>query len=139
MSDTNQIDLKWERRFETGHDRIDFEHRIFLDIIVSIKEEILAGRDKARILRLLAELLAYSHFHFVSEGNIMLDCGYPGYKGHADHHQHLNEAFHDHMRMFEMGDKAANDILDFLVEWFVNHTVHEDAKIAQYVRKHPRR
>ena len=125
--------LEWQSKFETGNDRIDFEHKIFLDIIIHIEREIREGKKPERISRMLYELQKYTEFHFVSEENIMIENGYPDFKGHTQHHADLNEAFNNKKMLFEMGEGKAEDILAFLVEWFVNHTMHEDTKIAQYI------
>lgn len=131
------MELKWQSRFETGIDRIDFEHRIFLDIIIDIDREVRAGKGSKRISRLLFELQKYGEFHFISEENIMIECGFPGYKGHAQHHADLNETFSNKKMLFDMGEENAEDILAFLIEWFVNHTLHEDMKIAKYIGRNP--
>ncbi|MCU7924131.1 MAG: hypothetical protein KZQ88_15690 [Candidatus Thiodiazotropha sp. (ex Dulcina madagascariensis)] len=60
----------WDKKFELGHERIDFEHS-------TISAEAGNGSGKERILRLLAELRKYAEFHFLSEENEMLKVNYP--------------------------------------------------------------
>lgn len=127
--------MKWQAKFELGNARIDFEHMIFFDIIVAIEEEHEAGKDKERLHRLLLELMKYIQFHFVSEENIMIDCDYPEVGDHMRHHEQINESFNNKIMAYEMNQCTIGDVLAFLVDWFVNHTIHEDRKISEYIKK----
>ena len=66
-------DIKWEKKYEIGHERIDFEHQIFVDLIVKIDDAVKREKDKDKdkdkdyIERLLHELQAYATFQFISE------------------------------------------------------------------------
>ena len=51
--------LEWTTWFPTGHQRIDFEHRLFLDRI----------DDPAR--KVSAEVHKYAAFHFLSEQTVI--------------------------------------------------------------------
>jgi len=130
----NAANLDWKARYEVGHRRIDLEHRAFLDIIQTVDAEVRGNGDRNRILRLLNELRAYAHFHFISEENIMADYAYPDRFHHAELHRHLLEQLHICVLGFEVGQEPAEDLLDFLVDWFVNHTTTEDVKIARFMR-----
>ncbi|MCU7892369.1 MAG: hypothetical protein KZQ78_12460 [Candidatus Thiodiazotropha sp. (ex Ustalcina ferruginea)] len=50
------IDIDWDKKFELGHERIDFEYRVFLDLIRTTSVEVGNGSGKERILRLLNEM-----------------------------------------------------------------------------------
>ncbi|MCU7815706.1 MAG: hypothetical protein KZQ89_13855 [Candidatus Thiodiazotropha sp. (ex Lucinoma kastoroae)] len=71
------IQLQWNRKFEAGHERIDFEHKIFLGLIRDVSQAPQQGIQKERILRHLNEVKKYAVFHFTSEENIMFDETYP--------------------------------------------------------------
>jgi len=125
--------LHWKAQYETGHDRIDFEHRVFLNIIRCIDAEVRGNADRNRILRLLNELRAYARFHFISEENVMLDCCYPGVLGHAELHGRLLETLDSCIRGFEVEHGSADRLIAFLVDWFVDHTTTEDMKIVCFI------
>ncbi|NEV61638.1 hypothetical protein [Thiorhodococcus minor] len=52
------MEISWDRKFEVGHERIDFEHRIFLGLIVDLDTAICAGASKERLSRIGREVEA---------------------------------------------------------------------------------
>ncbi|MGE5476009.1 MAG: bacteriohemerythrin [Bacteroidales bacterium] len=126
------FDTHWKSKYETGHTRIDFEHRVFLGLIEQFAAEADQGADPRRLRRTATEILKYADFHFFSEENIMLNVGYPDF----DHHHALHQALLAELRAFiesvALDSWRAGDMVEFLVKWFVGHTANEDLKLAQY-------
>ena len=127
-------DIKWQKQYEIGHERIDFEHQIFVDLIAKIDDAVQLKKDPDYIERLLDELRAYATFHFISEENIMYTIDYPEYKLHTQHHNKLLETYSQKMMAIDLGEETTADLIIFLKDWFVNHTLNEDIKIAEFVR-----
>ena len=129
--------IEWDAKFETGHQRIDFEHRIFLDLIRMFSEE--AERELAsdarRLNRHLMEITKYAEFHFVSEENIMVDVGYPDVEAHREFHSVLLAELRDMAFRLRAGRAKARDLVDFLYQWFAQHTSTKDKLIAEYVAR----
>jgi hemerythrin len=127
--------IVWDKKFEVGHERIDFEHRIFLGLIVDLDNEVRLRSRPERQLRILREIRLYAEFHFVSEENIMADCEYPDLASHRDAHHYLLAALSN--RIFSPSDdaQAGQSNVDFLLDWFAIHTTQEDKKVAQYIRQ----
>jgi hemerythrin len=129
--------IEWDAKFETGHQRIDFEHRIFLDLIRMFAEE--ADRDMSsdprRLNRQLMEITKYAEFHFVSEENIMVDVGYPDVETHRELHSVLLAELRDMAFRLRAGRARARDLVDFLYQWFALHTSNKDKLIAEYVAR----
>ena len=127
--------IEWDAKFETGHQRIDFEHRIFLDLIRMFADE--ADRDEAsdprRMNRQLMEITKYAEFHFVSEENIMVDVGYPDVEAHREFHSVLLAELRDMAFRLRAGRAKARDLVEFLYHWFAQHTSTKDKLIAEYV------
>lgn len=125
-------EIKWDSKFEIGHERIDFEHNIFLGLIIEINREVNGNRDLHRIKRLLNEVTEYAKFHFVSEENIMEEIGYPEFEAHRILHKRLLATLSD--IAYELSQEQIDyfKLVDFLFEWFVGHTTNEDKKIAVY-------
>jgi hemerythrin len=131
----NRID--WDRKFEIGHERIDFEHRIFLDLIRTFGEEVERGdaEDPRRLNRQLTEITKYAEFHFVSEENIMIEVAYPDYETHRELHNVLLNELRDMAFKLRAGRANPRELVEFLYYWFAQHTAHKDKLIAEYVRQ----
>lgn len=127
------INLEWDEKFSVGHERIDFEHRIFLGLIRELSLQVEKGTPAERIRRTLREVYKYADFHFLSEENIMADVDFPQFAEHQHHHQRLLAELRD--ASIRCGDgEYADEIVEFLFQWFALHTTQEDRRIAEHMR-----
>jgi len=127
------IKVEWSPKFEVGHERIDFEHRIFLNLIreASLLED--RGVSRERALRHLDEVKRYAQFHFASEENIMFDVVYPEIDAHKKDHERLLAQFDEKVYRFRSGEPSLDELVAFLFEWFALHTTQVDTQLAKYI------
>ena len=125
--------LKWDSKYELGHERIDFEHHIFLGLVTEFQEVASQLAPKEKQLRVLNEIVKYAEFHFLSEENIMEDCHYPDKARHVVLHQALLAEAKDNLHSFVRNNITADDVFQFLFEWFALHTSTEDKKLVAYI------
>ena len=121
-------ELRWQAAYDTGVEEIDLQHRYFLALINRLRGELDACEDEAYRRRLLDELARYAAFHFISEENLMLKHGYPGVEQQRRLHLELIDQL-----SWRMQSRSHGDLFDFLVGWFVHHTVEEDRRIGDFV------
>lgn len=131
--DRRHQEIHWSTKFEIGHDRIDFEHRIFLDLIIAVNDKVNTSCDCRQINRLLNEIVEYARFHFVSEENIMEEIEYPELELHKLLHSELLSKITKLINVNSTKDLDYKELVDFLYEWFVSHTAFEDKKIALFI------
>lgn len=129
------MNLEWRDELAIGNPLIDAEHRFFLDLIRNIEYSVEAEVHSDYIARLLVEVEKYAEFHFYSEENIMISCGYPDLERHQQIHRHLLAKLTDKIEHYQAGEAEAGDVLDFLATWFMMHTSHEDKKIADHIQR----
>jgi hemerythrin len=125
--------MYWEQKYEVGHEKIDFEHRIFFDLIQSVIHASEEGASRNRLRRILAETEKYAEFHFLSEENIMIDVGFPDYEDHRAHHRALIRELATYIIDFETGKMEITALAAFLTKWFVAHTTIEDKELSKYI------
>lgn len=123
--------ISWESKFNTGIERIDFEHRIFLELVNSFKTALDRTHNREDLVRILTEIETYAVFHFTSEENCMYFTGYPDYKNHQILHFDLLEEFN--LAKYEKLDFSK--FYDFIKDWFINHTIYEDMKFKEYIKE----
>ncbi len=121
-------ELYWKADFDTGVREIDLQHRFFLGLINRMHEELQESADPEYRDRLFQELSNYARFHFISEENLMIKFGYPDLERHQNMHRHLIDEL-----SWRAQDKSYDAIFEFLVRWFVAHTVDEDARIGRFL------
>lgn len=127
------MDAGWKKQYETGNPRIDFEHRVFLDLVSQFGTEAESDASPDRLRRTATEIFKYADFHFYSEETLMLDVGYPDFDHHHRIHISLLNELRQYIESIIVDSARAADMSRFLFQWFVGHTVAEDTKLARYV------
>ncbi|WP_289054391.1 bacteriohemerythrin [Carboxylicivirga marina] len=124
--------ISWDKGWDIGIKRIDFEHRIFLELIDSLRNEIVRKSKWDVISRIIREIEKYAEFHFISEENLMESIGYPQYLNHQEAHFVLLERLNIAKHKLEDLSK----LVEFIYQWFIEHTLKEDIQIAEYLKEH---
>jgi len=127
------LNVQWDKKFDIGNDKIDFEHKIFFSLIQDYTNEVNSTRSTARIRRILNELKKYVEFHFISEQNLMLELNYPALLEHTNLHSELLFRLEDFYHDLAAGSVTYEGFALFLFEWFTFHTTIEDKKIAEFI------
>lgn len=125
--------LEWNDRLVTGHARIDFEHKLFLDLLRHFSEARAERAAPERLLRILEEVALFARFHFKSEENLMADTGYPELIEHREQHRRLVNELSNNLAGLEIQLYQAERVEQFLGRWFVEHVTHDDSRIARYL------
>jgi hemerythrin len=124
--------IAWSTDYLVGIDEIDFQHQYFLKLIYRLSSELETSHDLRYRLLLLQELNKYAKFHFLSEENIMCAIGYPELEEHRKLHFELVETLSVKSGYFEAGQIPVSEIIDFLQDWFLEHTVEVDKEIGTF-------
>jgi len=122
------MELYWVAEFEIGNEYVDLQHRYFLDLINRIGKNFRETNDDDYKRKLIIELHKYADFHFASEENIAISCGLPGVKNHHQLHLELLEDLNKYAENLDNGSETIDEFLEFITDWFLVHTQHEDRK-----------
>lgn len=130
--------ITWQDSYVLGIQDIDFQHHYFLNLINRLIDDLRQHGDPTVQGALVSELNAYARFHFISEENMMLRAGYPRIDEHKLHHRQLLDQLSLKQLQLEVrhSEESLNEIIDFLVDWFVHHSNSEDRLFADYLREH---
>jgi hemerythrin-like metal-binding protein len=122
------MQLYWVSEFEIGNEYVDLQHRYFLDLITRIGKNFKETDDDDYKRKLITELHKYADFHFTSEENIAISCALPGLASHHQLHLKLLEELNQYAENLDAGLKTIDEFLEFITDWFLVHTQHEDRK-----------
>jgi hemerythrin len=127
-------EFQWNKSMNVGHDRIDFEHKMFLALIKNIADAYKQSKPKEFLTRLLIELERYASFHFCSEENIALEHGEQNSEFSAHHriHEYLLKELRNRIRRHHSGEEDSMEILTFLIDWFGRHTSQDRERVARF-------
>jgi len=130
----SNLDLDWHEQYNTGISEIDSQHRYFLGLIKRINAIMESKKEHTYCQRLLMELVHYTKFHFYSEENLMMHYDYPDIKEHHSLHLDLIDELTNEVNLMGENMDDYRQFIEFLVKWFVNHSMEEDKKIASYLK-----
>lgn len=128
---------EWKEEYNIGIEDIDLQHHFFFNLINRLANELLQTHDVHHRLDLINELNAYAKFHFISEENMMRKFDYPDFIHHKFLHIELIDKLSTKENLLFLTDYISNEreIIDFLGEWFLNHTRKVDKKFADFLKE----
>lgn len=122
------MELTWASEFEIGNEYVDLQHRYFLELITRIGKTLSETDNDSYKKDLIMELHKYAEFHFISEENIAFSCNLQGIKGHHQLHLTLLKDLTVYAGDLDKGVKTIDEFIEFITDWFLVHTIHEDRK-----------
>jgi len=131
----------WNDSYKTGIDQIDEQHKKLVDILNALNEAITLEGNHQAVITLLDELIDYTQYHFTSEEEFMQSHEYDNiaYQEHQQTHQQfvaqIKQAQQD---CHNNPEKASDELLDFLVQWLVNHILLTDKQMVADISVAPK-
>ncbi len=121
--------IEWEDKFSVGISMIDEEHKKLIGIL---NKAIFAKghNDNPEELReVLREMNNYTITHFTTEEAYMKAFNYPEYQDHKEEHRVFSTEIIAYTYKVIKGDyQFANEIIEYLKWWLVNHIQVTDKK-----------
>ncbi|MEA4858669.1 MAG: bacteriohemerythrin [Solidesulfovibrio sp.] len=131
--------ISWDSCLSVGVTEIDEQHQAIIGLINDLEAK-QDSDDPAVVTAALRFLRDYLERHFALEEKLMADIAYP----HREHHLATHEQFVNHVIFFEIEKEfglvtrqMVEDLLGFLMEWFVRHIASEDRALGAYLRAGP--
>lgn len=134
--------LDWNPAWETGIPKIDEQHRELFRQIEILMVAIHENEMTSCIPALMPILATYVGSHFSDEEAAMEASGYPELVAHRAVHDGMREKVRTLLLQFQSDPTVMTDaVLDFLMDWLINHINGEDRRMALYLArwnsKHP--
>lgn len=127
--------IEWKNEYSIGIDVIDEQHQKLFEIANRIfdllKNDLLVDKYD-RIVDIIAELQEYTRYHFETEENYMQSIGYRRLLSQkASHNDFLEKMAAIDLNKIDDGQNLyLRDILDFVLDWLVQHIMKSDKLIA---------
>jgi hemerythrin len=122
---------------ETGNPLIDEQHRQ----LISVVNDLFSACKQARVEQIestLDFLMYYAAKHFFDEEVLQMQYGYPGYAAHRARHDEFKMTvrnFAAELKENGPGEDLADRVAACIGDWFINHVLTEDIKLAQHIRE----
>lgn len=125
--------ISWKDEYCIGIEEIDKQHMDYVKLINRFTVLFGSGAHIKLQDRLLLEILKYAEYHFVSEENLMIIYKYPDIAIQEKEHGILINSFKNKCSGLKEGSVNGNDLIQYLVSWFLNHTQEVDRRFAKYI------
>ncbi len=125
--------IEWTDANRVGIAAVDEEHRRLFEILNKLHAAMTEAREQDMLRRILAELIGHAVVHFQTEEDLYTRYEYPGYEEHKKVHDALTETameVQDSLR--EDGAVVSPELLEFLRDWLVGHTLGLDKEMGKF-------
>jgi len=131
------MSYKWDKSLETGHEKIDEQHKQLFATLDKITLETQQGRGKDEIYNTLNFLNQYTIMHFMTEEKLQKETGYPEYSAHKKIHDDFKATVKDLTNtLIEKG--PVKELIDTAVktvgDWLITHIKVNDIKMAAFLK-----
>lgn len=128
--------LKWDDKLNLGVASIDDEHKYLLFLANEVVSAVKGGGEGKTLIPLFRKLHEYTVTHFHNEEEYMAGISFPGLAEHQRQHHDLKHRvleYQDHL--YRKRDVSADEVIDFMKGWLVDHIIHSDFGIARFLKE----
>lgn len=125
--------MTWTDALSVNIKEIDEQHRKLVDMVNQLHGAMLKGEGKMVVGPILAELTAYTQYHFSTEEGLMQKYSYPSISSHRLEHQKFVQKVGDFKSQYDAGSIGlSNEVMHFLADWLKDHILGTDKKFAPF-------
>jgi hemerythrin len=129
--------FSWDDSFLIGIEELDHEHKVLIDNINRLHEELAKYEEKSEIEKCLGDIYARMQAHFALEEHVMKKHRYIFFDEHKHEHDEFLDSYTEYMAQFlnDTDITSSNSIEDKLKQWVINHIVTSDKKMSLMVQE----
>jgi len=126
---------QWDDSLLVGVKAIDDQHRQLFDIMEKVRTLMPTDSDGPDVGSLLKAMVTLTHAHFRDEEQLMDEIRFPDRERHRRLHRDISAHIVAMLEKLKAGeDFGADDLLEFIEKWQVEHVQAEDARIGRAVK-----
>ena len=129
--------FRWDDSFMIGIRELNYEHKILIEDINKLHEELAGSDEKSEITKCLGDIYARMQAHFALEEHVMKEHDYEFFDEHKREHDEFLEDYSEYMMRFlnEPSISSKNPIVECLRQWVVDHITTSDRKMSLIVQE----
>lgn len=126
--------IEWSDALDIGVREIDEQHKRLIEHINLLHDATRQGENRENVEKRLDELIRYTEFHFSNEERLMGKYLYEPRLAHQEGHEHLLFQIRQLQQdMHRSSGPITWHALEFLKEWLLDHIVHSDKLLGEYL------
>jgi hemerythrin len=131
------MEYQWNDYLETGHDKIDNQHKQLIIYLNSLSNALDSGKGNDEIEKTMDFLAAYTIKHFNDEEKLMKEVDYPEILVHRTFHEGFKKTVAEYIERLKRegaNTMLAESVVSDMGDWLVNHIKGDDFVMAAYVK-----
>ncbi|MDR1576522.1 MAG: bacteriohemerythrin [Treponema sp.] len=128
---------EWDSSLETGHEKIDNQHKQLIAALNNIVSASAEGKGKEEIFKTVEFLTGYTVMHFSTEEKLQVQYDYPDYLVHKRYHDEFKITVGELTgRLVREGptEEMIGIVTNAIGEWLLNHIKGDDFRMAAFVK-----
>jgi hemerythrin len=127
--------IVWNDNLSVGVEVIDKQHMRIIDYINELHAVVhsVSPDRKERIAAIVNDTIDYTESHFGFEETLLEEVNYLYLKAHKRVHQLFVRRVLEYKARMEKGEDIAQELLDTLARWLLNHIRNEDKDYAKWL------
>lgn len=127
--------FRWKEEYATGFATIDEQHHKLTSLINSFYVAFMDNQQKAVVKNILAEMTAYTKYHFSTEEKIFKQYAYPQECDHIAEHRSFVAKIAEFAAEYDKNPSALTfKVMTFLQKWVQDHIMGADRKYIAYLK-----
>ncbi len=129
--------IEWNDSFLIGIEELDHEHKVLIDDINRLHEELARNDKKSEIAMCLGDIHARMQAHFALEEHVMKEHKYKFFEEHKREHDKLIDRYTEDMLQFlnDIGTSSRLRIENELIHWVLHHIITSDKKMSLMIQE----
>ena len=127
----------WDPSLETGHHKIDNQHKQLVSALNNLIEASRQGKGKEEIFKVMDFLTGYAVMHFATEEKLQVQYNYPDYLVHKRYHDEFKVTVGDlTARLVAEGptEEMVALVTNTIGNWMLNHIKGDDFRMAAFIK-----
>jgi len=129
--------IEWTEDLNTGIRVIDNQHQRIVEYINKLGHA-QEHHSREEVSEVLDELVDYTLSHFAFEESLMEESGYAYINAHKKVHELFVKRVADYQQRFKMNEDIAEELINTLRAWLINHIKNDDKDYCGDVLKNMR-
>ena len=127
--------IEWKPRMSVGVSALDDDHRKLFDLLNQLHDVVRGTAERDEVVSIVADLVAYTEYHFECEERLMRLGRYPGLEDHTRIHRDMRRRMVSFQQKFLDAPTDANvlALYDYVSDWLVRHILGEDMRYRPYL------
>jgi hemerythrin len=124
----------WNKKFSVGMERIDDQHKHFLDLLNNLDDKIQQQNNEKTVETAIDRLFDYATLHFRAEERILHARGYSEFEQQCQEHSLFLTRLNELAASNQGGNRLhKGSVVSFVRDWFIQHITIEDQKYASVI------